>query len=479
MRGRPSTLVRLVAVLGCGLLAVLVVSPARAPATRSQIVPVPSLSPAPGVVVVPVARVPAPFLPVRRVLVAPPALVVDARIHRLQVPPALPPRVHRLHLIPATLALAPFEATRIPSDAPPRLYEPSPETGRRMGAPHLLTPGALPDGFRFHYDDDYTGWPVAPLHGPHLLHGAFNDPREGGYHFGVDIAVDDSKPALQAPPGMSHRIFAVESGVVHYTTRGEMSRNCNDRRFQIGHFSYWHASPEWAEGTYVRAGDMIGWTCLNEWHVHLSEWALVNGQRAWVNPLHAGGKLRPYTDTSAPVIRAIYAYGPPAAGWSPQAGNELVASDGALTLSLDHLHGQVDLRAWIDDSQGDAGRDGESRQLAADISPYRIWVQIRRPEDGAIVWQRNAWQSDLLLTGRQRLYAHFAARSRPPLSDYLCSAEAVGACTGRLFYHLLVSDDRYLWDTRSVRDGTYELTIRAYDISGNVDERSVPLSVRN
>jgi hypothetical protein len=473
MSCRPSTFVRLVAVLGCALCAMLLVSPERAPATRSQNVPVPSLLPMTKGGVAPVLRPPVPFS-----LVPAPALVAGSRVHRLQVPPAPPSRLHRLHLIPPTLALTPFEAARIPSDAPPRLYDASPASGRRMGAPHLLTPGALPDGFRFHYDDDYTGWPVAPLHGPHVLHGAFNDPRDGGYHFGIDIAVDDSKPALQAPPGMSHRIFAVESGLVHYTRRGEMSLNCNDRRFQIGHFSYWHASPEWAEGTYVHAGDMIGWTCLNEWHVHLSEWALVNGQRAWVNPLHAGGKLRPYADTSAPVIRAVYAYGPPAAWWSPRAGGELVASDGAMTLSLDDLRGAVDLRAWIDDSQGDVGRGGESRRLGADISPYRLWVQIRRPGDGAIVWQRTAWQSDLLLTGRQRLYAHFAARSRPPLPDYLCT-DAVGACSGRLFYHLLASDDRYLWDTRSVRDGAYELTIRAYDVSGNVDERSMPLTVRN
>jgi len=27
------------------------------------------------------------------------------------------------------------------------------------------------------------------------------------------------------------------------------------------------------------------------------------------------------------------------------------------------------------------------------------------------------------------------------------------ACNGRFFYHLLVSDDRYLWDTRLVRNG--------------------------
>jgi hypothetical protein len=212
--------------------------------------------------------------------------------------------------------------------------------------------------------------------------------------------------------------------------------------------------------------------------VHLSEWALVNGQRTWVNPLHAGGKLRPYVDTSSPAIRAVYAYGPPAAWWSPRTGGELVAADGAPALSLHDLHGTVDLRAWIDDSQGNEAQIDLDRRLAADISPYRIGVRIRRPEDGAIVWQRDAWRSDLLLTGRQRLYAHFAAHARPPRSDYVCGM-AANACAGRLFYHLLVSDDRYLWDTHSVRDGVYELTIRAYDVSGNVGERTLPLTVRN
>jgi len=30
-----------------------------------------------------------------------------------------------------------------------------------------------------------------------------------------------------------------------------------------------------------------------------------------------------------------------------------------------------------------------------------------------------------------------------------------------------------------VRNGDYVLTVRAYDISGNVGERSVPMTVRN
>ena len=418
------------------------------------------------------ARVPAMDRSLWQTGVFPPA--------RGSLPAAPPPyqsRIHRLHAVPPIFALAPVVAPRVASDVPSPLYEPSPSTGRRMGAPHLSTPGALPDGFRFRYADDFHGWPVQPLHAPHALHGAFNDPREGGYHFGVDIAVDDSKPARLAPPGMSHRVFAVEGGSMHYPWPEETSRNCNDRRFQIGHFSYWHASPVLPEGTLVHAGQMIGWTCLGEWHVHLSEWALVNGQRTWVNPLHRGGKLQPYLDEAKPIVRAVYAYGPPAPWWSPHISSDIAASDGAQSLVFDDLHGAVDLRAWIDDSQGDVGLYRRDHHLATNISPYRIWVQIRRVDSGAIVFQRNVWQSDILLTGRQLFYAHFAAGSRPPLSDALC-AEA-SDCTGRLFYHLLASGDRYLWDTRLVGNGAYVLTIRAYDITGNEGERTVPFIVRN
>jgi hypothetical protein len=107
-----------------------------------------------------------------------------------------------------------------------------------------------------------------------------------------------------------------------------------------------------------------------------------------------------------------------------------------------------------------------------------VWVQIRRVSDGAIVWQRDAWRSDMLLSGREPYFAHFAAGSRPPLSDFLC-AHGYAGCAGRLFYHLIVSGGQYLWDTSSVRDGAYVLTIRAYDISGNEDEREVPMTVDN
>ena len=38
---------------------------------------------------------------------------------------------------------------------------------------------------------------------------------------------------------------------------------------------------------------------------------------------------------------------------------------------------------------------------------------------------------------------------------------------------------RDLWDTRSVANGEYTLTIRAYDITGNMAQRVATLRVRN
>jgi hypothetical protein len=382
----------------------------------------------------------------------------------LGVPPP-PIRIHRLHVAATRLSLTRRTAPRVPSDLPPQ------------GTPEKTVPGALPKGFVFQYDDDYHGWPTPPLHGPHVLHGGFDDPRAGGYHFGIDIAVDDSHPALLAPKGASHRVYAVEGGIMHWS-KNTPKHPCNTRRFDIGHFSYWHVEATVPLGARVRPGQMVGWTCLNEWHVHLSEWARVNGKKRWVNPLHAGGKLDSIVDTTPPQIRAVYAYGPPARSWHPRDAVDLPNPDGAVELGLGALHGAVDLRAWINDTQGFLGVFARQPDLAATIAPYSVWVQIRQDSTKAIVWQRTVFQNDLLLSGILPIFAVYASGSHPSLSDYDCLHSRI-PCDGRLFYHLIVVGARDLWDTRSVANGTYTLTIRAYDISGNMSQRVATLRVRN
>ncbi len=79
------------------------------------------------------------------------------------------------------------------------------------------------------YNDDFRGWPVSPQHRQHPVRGTFLDPRpdpELGaiYHTGVDVAVRDDRPEAGAPAGRTHRVFAIEGGVVDEATPPGMSR---------------------------------------------------------------------------------------------------------------------------------------------------------------------------------------------------------------------------------------------------------------
>jgi hypothetical protein len=67
------------------------------------------------------------------------------------------------------------------------------------------------------YNDSWSGWPVLPLKRQHPIRGSFLDPRPDRrrgaiYHEGVDVAVRDDRPEQGAPPGRTHRVYAVEGG---------------------------------------------------------------------------------------------------------------------------------------------------------------------------------------------------------------------------------------------------------------------------
>src|SRR5919199_4479233 len=218
----------------------------------------------------------------------------------------------------------------------------------------LLAPGSLTQ--RWSYDDAWTGWPVAPLHRRHIVRGSFLDPRAGtlrrggepAYHFGIDITVRDDRPEPGAPPGRTHRVYAVESGVALLPQRGA-SGPCEDRKVSIGHFDYWHVDTSGvvANGEQIRPGQTIGWTCKGLWHVHLAEWMELYGRRVYVNPVHPGMKLAPYVDHEPPRIRAIELYRPAMPRWT--AGARVTFPQAGVPLPPTSLSGRVDVRAWIDD----------------------------------------------------------------------------------------------------------------------------------
>lgn len=322
-------------------------------------------------------------------------------------------------------------------------------------------PGALPVGFRFTYRDSYRGWPLWPLHHQHPIRSSFLDPRPssdtmgGGYHFGIDISVDDAHPEPWAPRGFSHEVYAVESGEARDVLGTPRHHSCSSRRVSIGHFDYWHVSPIVEPGQHVEAGEVIGWSCLGEWHVHLAEWTRVDGQRIWVNPLHAGGKIAPYADTAAPVVRRL-------------------RFSGAAT----QLHGRVELRAEIGDPQSYWGFLARHRRLETVFHPYRVTVSIRSRATHAVVLRRLAFVSDQLPSTPYGV--HYAPGTVENRTIPQCRAAPPSTtCAGTYWFRPLSSFHRELWDTESVSDGAYDVTVRAWDLKGNEGSRTIRVVVAN
>ncbi len=346
-----------------------------------------------------------------------------------------------------------------------------------VGATHGV-PGALPSDYRWSYRDSYHGWPLAPLHRQHPVRGSFLDPRgrgelAGGYHFGIDVSVDDGRPDPRAPRGLGHRVYAVESGEVGDVLAAPLHPACNTRRLSIGHFDYWHVSPTVAPGQHVEAGSPIGWSCLGEWHVHLAEWTRVDGERIWVNPLHRGGKIEPYTDTAAPLVQRLRFFGSAARNLSGALG-----SSAALVPQSRRLHGLVELRAEIGDPQSYWGFIGRHPRWKTLFHPYRVEVTIRARATREIVLRRVSFQSDQLPSTPYAV--HYAPGTAQNETIPQCRAGPPRArCAGTYWFRPLSRSRAELWNTWKVRDGAYDVTVRALDVAGNSGSATARIVVAN
>lgn len=331
------------------------------------------------------------------------------------------------------------------------------------------------------YNDSYRGWPVRPGSLEHPVRGSFLDPRGpdddalSGYHFGIDVSVDDEHPEPGAPRGLTHRVYALESGVVREPVR-DQRRKCGNRRLDVGHFAYWHVSPVVREGQRVRAGEQIGWTCRGDWHVHVSEWQLFRGVRVWVNPLHAGSRIAPYTDTAPPRVGALRFVTPPAHPWQPT--TSLAQPDTSQPLRSDALHGLVELRAQIGDPQSYLGFLAQNPAWPTQFHPYRLSVEIRNAQTGAMVLRRVSFQSDQL--PQTPYLVHYA----PGTVEDDNMLECVGPpqlkrCAGIYWFRPFSRFRQEFWDTRTVRDGHYRVTVYASDLADNVGSSTIDVTVAN
>jgi hypothetical protein len=339
----------------------------------------------------------------------------------------------------------------------------------------------LPPGFSYVYDDSYTGWPIAPTHRQHPVRGSFLDPRgvddtgTSGYHFGIDVSVDDQHPEPGAAREFSHRVYAVESGIVDQPN-GNLVHPCLDRRMEIGHFDYWHVSPIVVQGQRVRAGQQIGRSCRGVWHVHLSEWQLYRGIRVWVNPLHHGGKLVPYTDTTPPTVNALEFHTPPPRPWLPAVS--LVRADTSTVLQPSALHGLVELRANIDDPQSFLGFLARNPAWPTAFTPYRVTVSIRNAHTGVVVMNRTSFQADQL--PQTPYIVHYAPGTIEDENMQECvGPPAHSHCAGAYWYRPFSRFGEEYWNTRAVTNGAYVVTVRANALDGLSGSRSATVTVKN
>ncbi len=332
------------------------------------------------------------------------------------------------------------------------------------------------------YNDAWHGWPVQPLFSQHPIRGSFLDPRPGGYHFGIDINVRDDRPEAGAPAGRTHRVYAVEGGTVGNVRDGR-GFACDLRRLEVGHFFYYHVDAVVGVGQSVRPGQMIGWTCKGQWHVHLSETGFAGGARVLVNPLHRGGKLRPYVDRARPRIRSLRFFRPAAqiwvlpdnAMWSPASGSEL---------SPTSLRGLVDVRARVSDPQSFHGWFRALPGFYADHFPYGVRLRVIRSSNGRVVLARDVFRAGVFndVIPLNNFFAPGTLQNLPAAACYRYARRGrrpPRPCAGRYWLHLFAQPGRPYWNTGLLPNGRYRLRVSAWDARGNTTTKTRKVTIRN
>lgn len=325
------------------------------------------------------------------------------------------------------------------------------------------------------YNDDWRGWPVRPHHRQHPIRGSFLDPRpdpELGavYHDGVDVAVRDDRPERGAPANRTHRVYAIEGGPVSSATpRGSRGT------VRIGHFGYGHIDPVVQAGDIVAPGQHIGWTCKDDWHLHLTEFLLTSGAPLRVNPLRSGGKVRPYVDTARPVIREIRFYTLASPPWTRRPQTSVARFPAAGTRLARHdLSGRVDVRVRASDPQSFIGWFQELPWLAAAHHPFRLAVMVVDSATGRTVRRRESYRAEQVPD--QPASRHYAPGTDQNLPAGGCMRRhAEIPCDGVYWFRLFPLG----WDTARLADGRYEVRVRAWDVEGNIASASVGVTLAN
>ena len=313
------------------------------------------------------------------------------------------------------------------------------------------------------YNDDFTGWPVAPKHHTHAVYGTFGNPTtkwpsempglRASYHKAIDILQNDASGR--------HPVFAIEGGKVGDVKLGWQITPLNERvragEVGIGHFRYHHVLPGVEVGEQVEAGQEIGRTCLGFWHVHLEEHASVGGKRIALNPLRPGGKLAPVKDQGNPFVRELHIY-----------AKEDENNATPRPLSPDRVRGVVVPVALAMDSF--PFKDWPKAPVGP-LHVYRASIVLRRGQTAVL--ERTLFQLD---TAPGPPWQHFfrpLTRRSAPVA--VCVVRKPPDCSGKFWIRLWERG----WDTRKVPNGSYTLKLTVEDTVGRSASKTLRLKVAN
>jgi murein DD-endopeptidase MepM/ murein hydrolase activator NlpD len=297
------------------------------------------------------------------------------------------------------------------------------------------------------------GWPVKPFDRQHPVRGSFGDPRSifrgapttsglmhsqcaCSYHQGIDIA---------APDGTA--VYAVRDGSVRMVTPDWVEVDSAGGSA----FQYWHIAANVQVGDRVQAREtVVGHILKGSKHVHLTE--LLDGKA--VNPL-APGHIGPYEDATTPTVGPM----------------SFRASDTGPELLPEYLHGSVELVAAASDTTA-IPVPGQWNGLP--VTPAKLTFKITTfPAGDVAMPETTAMDVTRSLPATSDMWHTFARGTH--MNMVKMGVHRYWYNPGVYLFKLTPSK----WNTRSVKDGVYRLTVTAWDTAGNHSSASQVIQVHN
>jgi hypothetical protein len=256
------------------------------------------------------------------------------------------------------------------------------------------------------------------------------------YHQGIDIS---------APDGTA--VYAVRDGVVRTVTPDWVEVDSDGGSA----FQYWHIASTVRVGDHVQAQqDVVGHILKGSKHVHLTE--MQDGKA--VNPL-APGHIGPYEDTTTPTVGEI----------------SFRTSDTGAELLPEYLHGSVELVAAASDTPA-IPVPGQWNGLP--VTPAKLSFRVTAyPSDARTVPETTAMDVTRELPGTSDMWHTYARGTH--MNMVQMGVHRYWYNPGVYLFKLTPSN----WNTRSVKDGVYRITVTAWDTAGNHSSANRIIQVHN